>query len=66
MHDSLIIKEDYDIETRYGTFRLRAYQQTTNKQIHIALTKGTWNIGEPVMTRINSTLVSDNDILGTL
>jgi 3,4-dihydroxy 2-butanone 4-phosphate synthase/GTP cyclohydrolase II len=21
-HDSLIIKEDYDIETRYGTFRL--------------------------------------------
>jgi hypothetical protein len=30
-----------------------------------ALTKGTWNIGEPVMTRINSTLVN-NDILGTL
>jgi 3,4-dihydroxy 2-butanone 4-phosphate synthase/GTP cyclohydrolase II len=29
------------------------------------LTKGTWNIGEPVMTRINSTLVN-NDILGTL
>jgi 3,4-dihydroxy 2-butanone 4-phosphate synthase/GTP cyclohydrolase II len=65
-HDSLIIKkEDYDIETRYGTFRLRAYQQTTNKQIHIALTKGTWNIGEPVVTRINSTSVN-NDILGTL
>jgi 3,4-dihydroxy 2-butanone 4-phosphate synthase/GTP cyclohydrolase II len=41
------------------------HQQTTNKQIHIALTKGTWNIGEPVMTRINSTLVN-NDILGTL
>ncbi|WP_016988484.1 3,4-dihydroxy-2-butanone-4-phosphate synthase [Flavobacterium sp. ACAM 123] len=65
-HDSLIIKkEDYDIETHYGTFRLRAYQQTTNKQIHIALTKGTWNIGEPVVTRINSTSVN-NDILGTL
>lgn len=65
-HDSLIIKkEDFDIETRYGTFRLRAYQQTTNKQIHIALTKGTWNIGESVLTRINSTLVN-NDILGTL
>lgn len=65
-HDSLIVKkEDFDIETRYGTFRLRAYQQTTNKQIHIALTKGTWNIGESVLTRINSTLVN-NDILGTL
>ena len=65
-HDSLIVKkEDFDIETRFGTFRLRAYQQTTNKQIHIALTKGNWNIGEPILTRINSTLVN-NDILGTL
>jgi 3,4-dihydroxy 2-butanone 4-phosphate synthase/GTP cyclohydrolase II len=65
-HDSLIVKkEDFDIETRFGSFRLRAYQQTTNKQIHLALTKGTWNIGEPVLTRINSTLVN-NDILGTL
>jgi len=65
-HDSLIVKkEDFDIETRFGTFRLRAYLQTTNKQIHIALTKGTWNIGEPILTRINSTFVN-NDILGTL
>lgn len=65
-HDSLIIKkEDFDIETRFGTFRLRAYLQTTNNRVHIALTKGTWNIGEPVLTRINATLIN-NDILGTL
>lgn len=65
-HDSLIVKkEDFDIETRFGTFRLRAYQQTTNKHIHLALTKGTWNIGDAVLTRINSTAVN-NDILGTL
>lgn len=65
-HDSLITKkEDFDIETRFGKFRLRAYEQTTNKQVHIALTKGTWNNGEPIVTRINSTLVN-NDILGTL
>ena len=65
-HDSLITKkEDFDIQTRFGSFRLRAYQQTTNKHIHIALTKGTWNIGDPVLTRINSTHVN-NDILGTL
>jgi 3,4-dihydroxy 2-butanone 4-phosphate synthase/GTP cyclohydrolase II len=65
-HDSLIKKkEDFEIETRFGKFRLRAYEQTTNKQVHIALTKGTWNIGEPILTRINSTLVN-NDILGTL
>ncbi|MGH2666312.1 3,4-dihydroxy-2-butanone-4-phosphate synthase [Flavobacterium sp.] len=65
-HDSLIVKkEDFDIETRFGIFRLRAYEQTTNKQIHIALTKGTWNTGESVLTRINSSQVN-NDLLGTL
>ena len=65
-HDSLIEKkEDFQIETRFGSYRLRAYQQTTNNQIHIALTKGIWNVDEPVLTRINSTLVN-NDILGTL
>ncbi|WP_026976181.1 3,4-dihydroxy-2-butanone-4-phosphate synthase [Flavobacterium tegetincola] len=65
-HDSLIVKkEDFNIETRFGTYRLRAYLQTTNKQVHIALTKGTWNLGDTVLTRINSTLVN-NDLLGTL
>ena len=65
-HDSLIVKkEDFDIETRFGTFRLRAYLQTTNNRVHIALTKGTWKIGEAVLTRINATLIN-NDILGTL
>lgn len=65
-HDSLIEKkEDFQIETRFGSFRLRAYKQTTNNQIHIALTKGTWKAHEEVPTRINSTLVN-NDILGTL
>lgn len=65
-HDSLIIKkEDYEINTRFGQFRLRAYAQTTNDQIHIALTKGSWSIEEPVLVRMNSTFVN-NDILGTL
>lgn len=65
-HDSLIEKkEDFNITTRFGEFRLRAYQQTTNDQVHIALTKGNWNKGDLVLTRINSTLVN-NDILGTL
>ena len=65
-HDSLIIKkEDFEIETRFGTFRLRAYLQITNKQIHIALTKGTWSAGESILTRINSSQVN-NDLLGTL
>ena len=65
-HDSLIEKrEDFDIETRFGNYRLRAYEQTTNHQLHIALTKGVWEKDEPVVTRINSK-VTNNDILGIL
>lgn len=65
-HDSLIKKKhDFQIETRFGDFRLRSYQQTTNNAVHIALTKGTWSADETVPTRINSTLVN-NDLLGTL
>lgn len=65
-HDSLIDKkEEFEVETRFGKFTLHAYQQTTNDQIHLALTKGNWNAGDSVLTRINSTLVN-NDILGTL
>ena len=65
-HDSLIAKKnDFEIQTRFGGFRLRAYQQTTNDAIHIALTKGIWGKNDVVPTRINSTSVN-NDILGTL
>ena len=65
-HDSLIEKkEDFTINTRFGEYRLRAYKQTTNDQVHIALTKGSWTKDEPVLVRVNSTQIN-NDILGTL
>lgn len=65
-HDSLIDKiEDFTINTRFGEFCLRAYKQTTTGQVHLALTKGNWKVGEEILVRVNSTLVN-NDILGTL
>ena len=65
-HDSLIEKKsDFQVETRFGPFRLRAFQQTTNDQIHIALTKGNWKKDEAVLTRINSLRIS-NDLLSML
>tara|TARA_B110000967_G_scaffold121822_1_gene124429 strand:+ start:10268 stop:11389 length:1122 start_codon:yes stop_codon:yes gene_type:complete len=65
-HDSLIQKiEDFDIETRFGTFRLRAYNQTTNNQIHIALTRGSWKKEEAVLVKVTPNSFG-NDILGTL
>ena len=40
-HDSLINKvDDFEINTRFGSFSLRAYEQTTNNNVHIALSKG--------------------------
>ena len=61
-HDSLIEKkEDYTIKTRFGDFRLRAYQQTTNNQIHLALTKGVWETDEVVLTCLLYTSPSPRD-----
>ena len=65
-HDSLIVKKaDHEINTQYGTFRLRAYEQTTNGNVHLALTKGNWNKKDVVLTRIHSSKIT-NDILGML
>ncbi|NLN26048.1 MAG: 3,4-dihydroxy-2-butanone-4-phosphate synthase [Bacteroidetes bacterium] len=65
-HDSLIEKkEDFMLQTQFGEFRLVAYRQTTNNQIHFALTKGSWNADEPVPVRVNATLVN-SDILTAL
>jgi 3,4-dihydroxy 2-butanone 4-phosphate synthase/GTP cyclohydrolase II len=65
-HDSLIEKKnDFNINTIYGDFRMITFQQTTNQQVHIALVKGDWKEDEPVLVRINSTR-HNNDLLGVL
>ena len=65
-HDSLIEKvEDFNLNTRFGTFRMQAFKQTNNEQVHLALTKGDWDIDEPVLVRVNSTLIN-NDIIRLL
>jgi len=65
-NDSLISKIfDENVSTEYGGYRLRGYRQTNNNQIHLALTLGEWKPDEPVLTRINSSVV-ENDILRIL
>lgn len=65
-NDSLISKIfDENVSTEYGGYRLRGYRQTNNNQIHLALTLGEWKPDEPVLTRINSSVV-ENDILKIL
>ena len=65
-NDSLIsLIFDENISTEYGPYRLRGYRQTNNNQIHLALTLGEWESNEPVLTRINSSVI-ENDILKIL
>ncbi|WP_372744566.1 3,4-dihydroxy-2-butanone-4-phosphate synthase [Lutibacter sp.] len=65
-YDSLIHKvEDFTIQTRFGEFNLKAYKQTNNNQVHIALSKGKWIKDEPVLVRVNSALIN-NDIIRLL
>ena len=65
-NDSLISEIfDENISTEHGSYRLRGYRQTNNNQIHLALTLGEWEPYEPVLTRINSSVV-ENDILKIL
>ncbi len=57
--ESLIEKvEDFQLNTNYGEFRLRAYQQTTNNQVHLALTKGEWDIKDKVLVRMHSASIA--------
>ncbi len=65
-NDSLIeLCEDFNLNTRFGEYRLRAYKQTTNNQVHLVLSKGEIFKGEEILVKVNSALVN-NDILGTL
>ena len=54
-----------DLDTRYGPFRLHAYRQTTNEDVHLALTHGEWQLDEPVLTRVHSS-TSSRDLLHSL
>ncbi|MGQ1944753.1 3,4-dihydroxy-2-butanone-4-phosphate synthase [Ornithobacterium rhinotracheale] len=55
-NESLIQKIDsVKFQTHYGEYDLIAYKQTTNNQIHFALTKGEWTEDESVPVRVKST-----------
>jgi len=64
--ESLVVKEEeFELNTEYGDFLLRAFRQTTNDQVHLALTLGTWSKDESVLVRMHSNSVA-NDIFEVL
>lgn len=65
-NESLITEiEAVEMPTKYGNFILKAFQQNTSGDIHLALIKGEWQKDEPVLVRVHSSCVT-GDILGSL
>ncbi|KAA3439437.1 bifunctional 3,4-dihydroxy-2-butanone-4-phosphate synthase/GTP cyclohydrolase II [Rufibacter hautae] len=63
--ESLIDREiAVELPTDWGTFDLYAYTQRSNNAKHLALVKGTWEEGEPVLVRVHSSCVT-GDIFGS-
>ncbi|MBC3539893.1 bifunctional 3,4-dihydroxy-2-butanone-4-phosphate synthase/GTP cyclohydrolase II [Rufibacter sediminis] len=63
--ESLIEREiAVELPTDWGNFDLYAYTQISNNAKHLALVKGTWEEGEPVLVRVHSSCVT-GDIFGS-
>lgn len=56
--------EEVDMPTEYGHFRLIPFRQKSNGKEHVALIKGEWLPGEPVLVRVHSSCVT-GDIFGS-
>ena len=54
-----------DMPTKYGHFKLIAFQEKNTTNEHLALVKGEWEKNEPVMVRVHSSCFT-GDILGSL
>jgi 3,4-dihydroxy 2-butanone 4-phosphate synthase/GTP cyclohydrolase II len=53
-----------EMPTKYGHFKLVAFKEKLTGGEHLALIKGTWAEGEPILTRIHSSCFT-GDILGS-
>jgi len=63
--DSLITKEvSVKLPTEWGDFELSAYTQKNTGEQHVALIKGSWDPGEPILVRVHSSCVT-GDIFGS-
>lgn len=63
--DSLIEEEvRVEMPTKFGDFKLVAFKEKTTGGEHLALIKGEWKEGEPVLTRVHSSCFT-GDILGS-
>ena len=67
LKEETLIREQVRVKlpTKYGMFELIAFEQLNTGEIHMALKKGDWKNGEPVLVRVHSSCMT-GDILGSL
>jgi 3,4-dihydroxy 2-butanone 4-phosphate synthase/GTP cyclohydrolase II len=53
-----------NMPTKYGDFKLVAYEQRFTKEEHLALVKGEWAEDEPILVRVHSSCMT-GDIFGS-
>ncbi|HKK77214.1 MAG TPA: 3,4-dihydroxy-2-butanone-4-phosphate synthase [Saprospiraceae bacterium] len=56
MRNERLIKKEMEVEmdTEFGPFRVIAFEQITTGDIHLAITKGSWEADDPVLVRVQS------------
>lgn len=65
-NEKLVTREvEVDMPTKYGHFKLIAYKQEVNDEVHLAIVKGSWKKDEAVLVRVHSSCET-GDILGSL
>ena len=65
-HETLIKEEVHvHMPTKHGNFELYAFRQTNTGETHLALVKGKWQEGDPVLVRVHSSCFT-GDILHSL
>ena len=66
MKKETLITEEANIQlpTDYGDFKMKAFKQTTNGQLHLAIYKGEWKADEDVLVRVHSSCMT-GDIFGS-
>ena len=64
-NESLITEEvDVELPTEYGDFKMKAFKQLTNNQLHLAIYKGEWKSGDDILVRVHSSCMT-GDIFGS-
>lgn len=67
MRNERLIRKEIEVKlpTQFGEFTAHAFTQITTGDIHLALVKGQWDKGEPILVRVHSS-TETGDVIGTL